>query len=87
MLVCFKKMVLAVLETKKMRFPLELIAVCIRCYAAYPYSYHHLETRMQERGIVVDHLLINRWASGFFAVAQKNIWKIQTFSRWEGVDG
>src|SRR5450830_1812302 len=31
------------LDTKRMRFPLEIIAVCIRWYAAYPLSYRHLE--------------------------------------------
>ena len=43
------------LDTKRMRFPLEIIAVCIRWYAAYPLSYRHLEEMMQERGVVVDH--------------------------------
>ena len=43
------------LATKGMRFPIEVVLVCIRCYAAYPLSYRHLEKMMQERGVFVDH--------------------------------
>ena len=50
------------LNTKGMRFPLEVILVCIRWYAAYPLSLRHLEEMMQERGVEVDHSTINRWA-------------------------
>ena len=48
------------LDTKRMRFALEIKAVCIRWYAAYLLSYRHLEEMMQERGAFVDHLSINR---------------------------
>ena len=37
--------------TKAMRFPIDMILVCIRCYAAYPLSYRHLEEIMQERSV------------------------------------
>ncbi len=40
------------LATKGMRFPIDVILVCIRWYAAYPLSYRHLEEIMQERGRV-----------------------------------
>ena len=36
------------LDIKRMRFPLDIILVCIRWYAAYPLSYRHLEEMMQE---------------------------------------
>lgn len=39
------------LNTKGMRFPIDVIMVCIRWYAAYPLSYRHLEEMMQERGV------------------------------------
>ena len=42
-------------DIKRMRFPLDIILVCIRWYAAYPLSYRHLEEMMQERGAFVDH--------------------------------
>ena len=43
------------LNFKGMRFPIDVILVCIRCYAAFPLSYRHLEEIMEERGVSVDH--------------------------------
>jgi transposase-like protein len=54
-----------------MRFPIDVILVCIRWYAAYPLSYRHLEEIMQERGVVVDHSSINRWAIRFLPLLEK----------------
>ena len=59
------------LATKGMRFPIELILVCIRWYAAYPLSYRHLEEMMMERGVFVDHSSINRWAIRFLPLLEK----------------
>ena len=53
------------LNFKGMRFPIDVILVCIRWYAAYPLSYRHLEEMMEERGVSVDHSSINRWAIRF----------------------
>ena len=39
------------LKMKGMRFPKEIILVCIRWYAAYALSYRNLEEMMQERGV------------------------------------
>ena len=63
------------LDTKRMRFPLEIIAVCIRWYAAYPLSYRHIEELMQERGAFVDHSTINRWAIRFLPLLEKTFRK------------
>jgi len=43
------------LNTKGMRFPIDVFLVCIRWYAAYPLSYRHLEEMMEEPGVSVDH--------------------------------
>ena len=59
------------LATKGMRFPIDVILVCIRWYAAYPLSYRHLEEVMQERGVFVDHSSINRWAIRFLPLLEK----------------
>jgi transposase-like protein len=59
------------LATKGMRFPIDVILVCIRWYAAYPLSYRHLEEMMQERGVFVDHSSINRWAIRFLPLLEK----------------
>jgi putative transposase len=59
------------LNTKGMRFPIDVILVCIRWYAAYPLSYRHLEEIMEERGVSVDHSSINRWAIRFLPLIEK----------------
>jgi putative transposase len=58
-------------NTKGMRFPIDVILVCIRWYAAYPLSYRHLEEMMEERGVVVDHSSINRWAIRFLPLLEE----------------
>ena len=47
---------------KGMRFPIDVILVCVRWYVAYPLSYRHLEEMMEERGVSVGHSFINRCA-------------------------
>jgi putative transposase len=59
------------LSFKGMRFPADVILVCIRWYAAYPLSYRHLEEMMEERGMSVDHSSINRWAIRFLPLIEK----------------
>ena len=59
------------LNFKGMRFPNDVIPVCIRWYAAYPLSYRHLEEIMEERGVSVDHSSINRWAIRFLPLIEK----------------
>lgn len=36
------------LNFKGMRFPIDVILVCIRWYVAYPLSYRHIEEMMEE---------------------------------------
>ena len=59
------------LVTTRMRFPREVIFICIRWYAAYPLSYRHLEEMMHERGVFVDHSSISRWAIRFLPLLEK----------------
>ncbi len=47
---------------KRLHFPLEVMLVCVRWYAAYPLSLRNLEEMMAERGVVVDHATVHRWA-------------------------
>jgi transposase-like protein len=41
------------LGSKGIRFPIDVILVCVRWYVTYPLSYRHLEEIMQERGVSV----------------------------------
>ena len=47
---------------KRLHYPLEVMLVYARWYAAYPLSFRHLEEMMQERGIFVDHSTVHCWA-------------------------
>src|SRR5471032_2041147 len=59
------------LHFKGMRFQIDVILVCIRCYVAYPLSYGHQEEITEERGVSVDHSSINRWAIRFLPLVEK----------------
>ena len=59
------------LKMNGMRFPKEIILVCIRWYAAYALSYRNLEEMMQERGVSVDHSTINRWAIRYLPLLEE----------------
>ena len=59
------------LKMKGMRFPKEIILLCIRWYAAYPLSYRNLEEMMQERGVYVDHSSVSRWTVKFLPMLEK----------------
>ncbi len=46
---------------KGAHFPPEAILMGVRWYLAYPLSTRHVEERMRERGVHVDHSTVNRW--------------------------
>jgi putative transposase len=47
---------------KRMHYPLEVMLVCVRWYAAYPLSFRNIEEMMAERGVFVDHSTLHRWS-------------------------
>jgi putative transposase len=59
------------LSFKGMRFPTDVVLLCIRWYAAYPLSYRHIEEMLGERGVSVDHSTINRWAIRFLPLIEE----------------
>ena len=46
---------------KRLHYPVDVIAQCVRWYLAYALSLRHLEEMMAERGILVDHSTLYRW--------------------------
>lgn len=56
---------------KRLHYPLEIMLVCVRWYAAYPLSVRHVEEMMLERGVEVDHSTIHRWALKILPVLAK----------------
>ena len=59
---------------KRLHYPLEVMLMCVRWYAAYPLSLRHLEAMMAERGVSVDHSTVHRWALKWLACAGQSVW-------------
>lgn len=47
---------------QRMDYPLEVMLVCVRWYAAYPQSFRDIEEMMSERGVFVDRSTLHRWS-------------------------
>ena len=47
---------------KRLHFPQDVMLVCVRWYAACPLSLRNLEKMIGERGVLVDHATVHRWA-------------------------
>ena len=60
---------------KRLRFPLEVMLVCVRWYVAYPLSLRNLEEMMHERGVTVDHSTIHRWTLRLMPVLERTFRK------------
>ncbi|WP_447885677.1 IS6 family transposase, partial [Serratia fonticola] len=46
---------------KRLHYPVDIMAQCIRWYLAYSLSLRNLEEMMAERGVVLDHSTLHRW--------------------------
>ncbi|MEQ1968610.1 hypothetical protein ABLA30_16685, partial [Xenorhabdus nematophila] len=46
---------------KRLHYPTDIIAQCVRWYLAYALSLRNLEEMMAERGVIVDHSTLSRW--------------------------
>jgi transposase-like protein len=46
---------------QRLHYPIEVMLVCVRWYAAYPLSLRQIEEMMAERGVIVDHTTVHRW--------------------------
>ncbi|MGJ0580308.1 IS6 family transposase, partial [Xenorhabdus bovienii] len=46
---------------KRLHYPVDIIAQCVRWYLAYTLSLSNLEEIMAERGVAVDHSTLSRW--------------------------
>jgi transposase-like protein len=46
---------------KRLHYPVDVIAQCVRWYLAYSLSLRNLEEIMAERGVIVDHATLHRW--------------------------
>ncbi|WP_447880148.1 IS6 family transposase [Serratia fonticola] len=46
---------------KRLHYPIDIIAHCVRLHLAYALNLRNIEEMMAERGIVVDHTTLHRW--------------------------
>ena len=53
---------------QRMHYPLDVMLVCVRWYAAYPLSFRNIEEMMTERGVFVDHSRLHRWSNKMLPV-------------------
>jgi len=60
---------------KRLRFPLDIMLLCVRWYVAYALSLRYLEEMMQERGAFVDHSTIHRWVVKLVPVLERALRK------------
>jgi putative transposase len=49
------------ISVKGAHFPQGIILMGVRWYLAYPLSYRQVEELLEERGVSVDHAMIQRW--------------------------
>lgn len=59
-----KKMMIKSLRRvlQRLHYPIEVMLVCVRWYAAYPLSLRQIEEMIAERGVIVDHTTVHRWS-------------------------
>jgi len=63
---------------KRLRYPLDVILLCVRWYVAYPLSLRHLEELNAERGFEVDHSSVHRWVIKLVPLFEKSPSQAQT---------
>jgi putative transposase len=51
-----------------MHYPLGVMLVCVRWYAAYPLSFRNIKEMMAERGVFVDYSTLHRWSIKMLAM-------------------
>ena len=56
---------------KRLHFPLDVMLVRVRWYAAHPLSLRNLEEMMAERGVLVDRATVHHWALKVLPVLAK----------------
>ena len=56
---------------KRLHYPLDVMLLCVRWYAAYALSLRNFEEMMAEQGVEVDHATVHRWALKILPVLAK----------------
>ncbi|MCW2256081.1 transposase-like protein [Providencia alcalifaciens] len=56
---------------KRLHYPTDIMAQCVRWYLAYALSLRNLEEMMAERWIEVDHSILHRWVIRIIPLVDK----------------
>ena len=72
---------------KRLHFPLDVMLLCVRWYAAYALSLRDLEEMMAERGVQVDHATVHQLGAEDFAGIGQSVSPSQAPSWSELADG
>lgn len=56
---------------RRVHYPIDIIAQCVRWYLAFALSLRNLEEMMAERGIHVDHSTLHRWVIRLVPLLEK----------------
>ncbi|WP_272516429.1 MULTISPECIES: IS6 family transposase [unclassified Providencia] len=69
---------------KRLHYPIDIMAQCVRWYLAYALSLRNLEEMMAERGIEVDHSTLHRWVIRLIPLVDKAFrrYKLPVGRRW-----
>jgi len=69
---------------RRLHYPTDVIAQCVRWYLAYSLSLRNLEEMMADRGIIVDHSTLHRWVIRLVPVLDKAFrrYKCPVGRRW-----
>jgi putative transposase len=62
---------------KRLHYPLDVMLLCVRWYAAYSLSLRDLEGMTAERAIGVDHRTVHRWVIKLVPLFEKNVSQAQ----------
>ena len=81
---CYLTMSLIQKAFKRLHYPVDVIAQCVRWYLAYSLSLRNLEEIMAERGVIVDHATLHRWLTRVVPLLDKAFrrYKRRPGGRW-----
>lgn len=71
---------------KRLHYPVDIIAQCVRWDLAYALSLRNLEEMMAERGIIVGHSTLYRWEPFCYirlSVGTSAAWDVGVYGQWK----
>ena len=69
---------------KRLHYPIDVIAQCVRWYLTYALSLRNLEDMLTQHGVIVDHSTLHRWVMRLAPLLDKTFrqYKRNVGRRW-----